>query len=329
MTSRFSPVLWLLIVVAVLAAACGGSTNTGGSNTSSPAASSGTGSTGAQSSPTGAAASAGGQSSSGGQSSLAAIKQRGKLRVGVKYDAPPFGVLDPKTNQVKGFDIDVSRGIAKAILGDENKVDFVQVTSKNRIPLLQKGDIDFFAATATITNDRLKEINFSDVYYQAGQSLLVKKDSPIKTYQDLKGKTVCTVSGSTPEQTIRALVPGVNVQLFETYPDCLQSLKDGRVDAITTDNVLLEGMRLQDPQNLKLTGGLFTAEPYGIGIAKGNDELTKAVNDALKGMKGQYSDLFKKWLNQPLPKDFDQWFLMDAKTAAQKFAEQQAKFKKK
>ena len=108
-----------------------------------------------------------------------AIKARGVLRVGVKYDSPPFGALDPRTSQVTGFDIDLARAIAKTILGDENKVQLVQVTSVNRIPQLENGNIDLIIATMTITQDRLKQIDFSNVYYVAGESLLVKKSSPI------------------------------------------------------------------------------------------------------------------------------------------------------
>ncbi len=255
---------------------------------------------------------------------LAQIRSRGVLRAGVKYDAPPFGSLNAATNEVTGFDIDIVRGLAKRLLGDPNKVELVQVTSQNRIPQLQNGRIDLFAATATITPSRLEEIAFSDVYYRAGQSLLVRNDSDIQRYQDLSGKTVCTVTGSTPEQTIRRLVPDAKVQLFETYPECLTSLKNGRVDAITTDNVLLTGLQQQDPENLKLVGGLFTFEPYGLGIAKGNEDLVEAVNDALRDMQqdGEYAEIYQRWLDEPLPQDFDQWFLMDAQEAAQQFAQQ-------
>ena len=138
---------------------------------------------------------------------LDAIKKRGVLKIGVKYDSPPFGQLDPKTNQVVGFDVEIARGLAKRILGDAKKVELIQVVSSNRSPLLQNGDIDMFIATATITPARLKEIEFSNVYYRAGQSLLVKKNSPVKTYKDLAGHSVCTTTGSTPELTIRQLAP--------------------------------------------------------------------------------------------------------------------------
>jgi len=317
------PMIFVL-ALGLLLAACGND-NTGGEpavDGAQTAAPTNTGSSTGASQPTSAAQPS---AAAAGGATVDAIKKRGVLRVGVKYDAPPFGSLDPATNKVTGFDVDVARGVAAAILGDENKVQLVQVTSKNRIPLLQNGQIDMFAATATITKERLGQINFSDVYYRAGQSLLVKKGSDIKTYKDLSGKNVCTVTGSTPEQTIRRLVPDAKVTLFETYPECLTSLRNGRIDAITTDNVLLNGMQQQDPENLEMVGDLFTFEPYGLGIAKGNAELTTAVNEALDGMKDKYEALFKEHLDEPLPDDFDEWFSMPAAEAAQKFEDQQAK----
>jgi len=256
--------------------------------------------------------------------SVDAIKKRGTIKIGVKYDAPPFGSLNPQTNQVTGFDVDIARAIAKKILGSPDKVELVQVKSDNRIPLVQNGDIDAFVATATITPARMKTIDFSNVYYRAGQSLLVKKGSPVKSYKDLDGRGVCSVQGSTPEQTIRRLVPKANVVTFETYPECLTALRGGRVDAVTTDNVILGGYEAQDPNNLELVGGLFTFEPYGIGIRKGNASLVKAINDTLADLKksGEYAKLHEKWLKKPLPADFNKWYEMPAAAAAEQFANQ-------
>jgi len=256
--------------------------------------------------------------------SVDAIKKRGTIKIGVKYDAPPFGSLSPQTNAVTGFDVDIARAIAKHVLGSADKVELVQVKSDNRIPLVQNGDIDAFVATATITPARMKTIDFSNVYYRAGQSLLVKKGSPIKSYRDLDGKTVCSVQGSTPEQTIRRLVPKANVVTFETYPECLTGLRGGRVDAVTTDNVILGGYEAQDPANLELVGGLFTFEPYGIGIRKGNASLVKAINDTLADLKksGEYAKIHQQWLKKPLPGDFNAWYDMPAATAAEKFQDQ-------
>jgi putative glutamine transport system substrate-binding protein len=253
-----------------------------------------------------------------------AIKARGMLRVGVKYDAPPFGQLDPRTNQVAGFDIDIARAIAKTILGDENKVQLVQVTSANRVPQLQNGNIDLIIATMTITKERLAQIDFSNVYYRAGQSLLVRSNSPVKTYRDLAGKGVCTITGSTPEQTIRRVAPAANVVILESYPECFTALRGGRVDAVTTDNVLLFGLQQQDPANYKLAGGQFTFEPYGIGIGKGNAALAAAVNATLAriGRDGSYVKIHSAWLKEPPPADWRSWFNESPEKAAEQFATQ-------
>ncbi|MDB5040858.1 MAG: amino acid transporter substrate-binding protein family [Candidatus Eremiobacteraeota bacterium] len=256
--------------------------------------------------------------------SLDAIKKRGTIKIGVKYDAPPFGSLNPQTNAVTGFDVDIARAIAKKIFGSPDKVELVQVKSDNRIPLVQNGDIDAFVATATITPARMKTIDFSNVYYRAGQSLLVKKGSAVKSYRDLDGKSVCSVQGTTPEQTIRRLVPKANVVTFETYPECLTALRGGRVDAVTTDNVILGGFEAQDPTQLELVGGLFTFEPYGIGIRKGNTTLARAINDTLADLKksGEYAKLHQQWLKRSVPADFDKWYGMPAETAAEQFNNQ-------
>ena len=255
---------------------------------------------------------------------LDAIKKRGYLKIGVKYDNPSFGYLTPGQSEPTGFEIDLAHEITKRILGDPSKVQFAQVITSNRIPMVQNGDIDMFIATATITAPRMQQIAFSNVYYSAGQSLLVKTDSPIKSYHDLAGKNVCTAKGSTPEQTIHQLVPTANVQTFDGYTPCYQALLDGRTDAITTDNTILVGFHNQAPKDVKLVGGLFTFEPYGIGIAKGNDTLLKAVNDALVsiGNDGTFAKIHEKWVHEPLPANWKTWYAMPAEKAAQLFANQ-------
>jgi len=229
---------------------------------------------------------------------LAAIKERGKVIAGVKYDTKLFGLKDPATGKVEGFDIDIAKALAKKILGDENKVELKEVTSKTRIPLLQNGDIDLIIATMTITEDRKKQVDFSDVYFEAGQSLLVKKGSAIKGVGDLKkGTKVLAVKGSTSTKNIREKAPDATVLEFENYQDAFTALKAGQGDALTTDNAILLGMQKQDP-NYELVGGNFTDEPYGIAIKKGDAEFVKAVNDLLKEMKesGEYDKLYEQWM---------------------------------
>lgn len=129
---------------------------------------------------------------------LEAIKQRGKLVIGVKYDTKLFGLKDPASGKVEGFDIDIAKAVAKHIFGDETKLELKEVTSKTRITLLQNGDIDAIIATMTISDERKKQVDFSDVYFNAGQSLLVKKGSPITGLESLTPDTkVLAVKGST------------------------------------------------------------------------------------------------------------------------------------
>ncbi|OXM84880.1 ABC transporter substrate-binding protein [Paenibacillus rigui] len=232
------------------------------------------------------------------------IQKRGKLVVGVKYDTKLFGLKDPGTGKVEGFDIDMAKALAKKILGDENKVELKEVTSKTRIPLLKNGDIDMIIATMTITEERKQEVDFSDVYFKAGQSLLVKKGSPIQSVTDVKkGVKVLAVKGSTSTDNIRKKSPDATVLEFENYQEAFTALKAGQGDALTTDNAILYGMMKQDP-NYQVVGGTFTDEPYGMAIRKGDTGFVTYVNDFLKAMKasGEYDKTYEKWIGEkPAP----------------------------
>ncbi|MBY0599670.1 transporter substrate-binding domain-containing protein [Bacillus bingmayongensis] len=228
------------------------------------------------------------------------IKKRGKLVVGVKNDTNLFGLKDPATGKVEGFDVDVAKALAKKILGDESKLELKEVTSKTRIPMLKNGDIDAIIATMTITEERKKEVDFSDVYFKAGQSLLVKKGSKIKSIDDVKsGVKVLAVKGSTSTQNVRKKSPEATVLEFENYSEAFTALKAGKGDVLTTDNAILYGMAKQDV-NYQVVGKIFTDEPYGIAVQKGETDLTKAINDLLKEMKadGEYDKLYEKWIGE-------------------------------
>nr|WP_198020543.1 ABC transporter substrate-binding protein [Anoxybacillus tepidamans] len=235
------------------------------------------------------------------ESTLDKIKKRGKLVVGVKYDLNLFGLKNPQTGEVEGFDIDIAKGLAKKILGDENKIELKEVTSKTRIPMLNNGEIDAIIATMTITEERKKEVDFSDVYFMAGQSLLVKKDSKINSVKDVnkKGITVLTAKGSTSAQNIRAKAPEATVLEFENYAEAFTALKAGQGDALTTDNALLFGMAKQDP-NFRVVDETFSEEPYGIAVRKGDKELLNVINEYLKEIKanGEYDKIYEKWIGE-------------------------------
>ncbi|HEX6923429.1 MAG TPA: transporter substrate-binding domain-containing protein [Bacillales bacterium] len=248
---------------------------------------------------------------SGGEakSTLQKVKDRGKLIVGVKYDVKLFGLKDPKSGKIKGYDADLMRALAHHIFGEDKKLEdileFKQVNSKTRFELTNNGTVDMSSATATVTPEREEKVDFSNIYFVAGQSLLVKKGSPIKSIDDLgPDTTVIAVKGSTSEKNIKEKAPDAPVKLFDDYAQAFSALKAGKGDTLTTDNAILLGMHKANP-NFVLTGGLFTAEPYGMIFREDDDEFRKYVNDFLNEIKesGKLTEIYKKWFGEAPPED--------------------------
>lgn len=238
-----------------------------------------------------------GSSDSSSGNVLETIEKDKVITWGVKNDTRLFGLLNTETNEVEGFDIDLARALTKEMFGEDTEVKLKEVTSKTRIQLLNGGDIDAIIATMTITEERKKEVDFSDVYFDAGQSLLVKKGSDITGVDSLSGKKVIAVKGSTSAINIREKAPEAEVLEFENYAEAFTALKQGNGDALTTDDSILYGMADEDP-NFELVGGQFTEEPYGIAIKKGNEDFLEKVNKALKALKesGEYDKIKDKWI---------------------------------
>jgi aspartate/glutamate/glutamine transport system substrate-binding protein len=242
-------------------------------------------------------ASSGSGSSSDGDNVLERIKERDKIVFGVKFDTSLFGLKNPSSGEVEGFDIDLAKALAKEILGDETKIEFKEVTSKTRIPLLNKGDIDAIIATMTVTKERAEEVDFTDIYFEAGQSLLVKKGSAVQGIEDLtKDTTVLAVKGSTSTDNIRELAPDAPVLEFENYAEAFTALKAGKGEALTTDDSILAGMAASD-SNYELVGEKFTEEPYGIAVKKGEKELLDALNSGLEALNssGEFDEIYNSW----------------------------------
>lgn len=223
-------------------------------------------------------------------------KQSKTITWGVKADTKLLGLIDVKDGKEKGFEIDLATALTKKMLGKDAKAKFVTVTSQSRIPLLKNGNIDAIIATMTITPERQKTIDFSNSYFDAGQSLLVKDDSSVKKVEDLNNKTIIGVVGSNSVENVKKFAPKAQVLQLPDYAQALTALKSGQGDALTTDNVILAGMAVNNP-GYKLQGKAFTTEPYGIGINKGQDDFRKAVNKALREVQqdGTYNKLIVKW----------------------------------
>ncbi len=218
-------------------------------------------------------------------STMDAIQKKGKITIGTKFDQPLFG-LKALSGQPEGFDVDIAKLVATAIFGSNlsGKTEFVETPSAQREQSIIDGKVDMIAATYTINDARKQKVGFAGPYYVAGQSILVKKDnSAITGLSSLDGKKVCTVLGSTPLKTLQTQAPAADLSiLFDTYSKCVDALKDGRVEAVSTDNVILLGFIKDNPNLFKLVGDPFTKEPYGIGVKKDDTVFRNFVNDVLE-----------------------------------------------
>ncbi|HZN89011.1 MAG TPA: glutamate ABC transporter substrate-binding protein [Thermoleophilaceae bacterium] len=234
-------------------------------------------------------------------STLGKIQDAGEITIGVKYDVPPFGFENPQSGEIEGFDVDMGRYIAEE-LGVEPK--FVEAISDNRIPFLERGTVDLILSTMTINQERDMEIDFSEPYYVAEGRILVPKGSDIKGVDDLAGKRVCTALGSTYEETIREEAPDADLKLVDTYSECLELLQNKAIDAISTDDVILTGMIIQD-DTLEMVGDKLTTEPYGVGIKDGDKQMKTFVDGVLAGVEedGRWEDTYQEWVGQYLNKE--------------------------
>lgn len=224
-------------------------------------------------------------------SNLDRIQDSGKIKVGVKFDQPGFGVRNLE-GEVEGFDVEIAKRVAQGIFGGTvedvtPKIEFVEAISRNREPYIQNGTVDMVVATYTINDKRKQQVAFAGPYYTAGGDLLVEADNAdIKSVTDLNGRKVCTAKGSTYPATLKTQAPQSDVLELDTYALCVEALKDGRVEAVATDNVILAGFNGLNPGEFKLVGNFYTTEPYGIGVRKGDDGLRNVINDRLTTMYG-------------------------------------------
>ncbi|TFB55669.1 glutamate ABC transporter substrate-binding protein [Cryobacterium sp. TMT1-62] len=212
--------------------------------------------------------------------SMAALNEAGAITIGTKFDQPLFGLKGPDNNPV-GFDVEIGKLIAAKLGISADKIKWTETVSANREPFLQNGQVDLVVATYTINDTRKEVVDFAGPYYQAGQDLLVLAGNPDKITgpEDLAGKPVCTVSGSTSEKNIAAYSD--NVIATDTYSNCLGPLRSGEVVAVTTDNVILAGLADQNAGEFEVVDNPFTKEPYGIGLKKDDTEFRTFINDVL------------------------------------------------
>lgn len=206
------------------------------------------------------------------------IVKRGVLTVGVRTDAYPFGYID-KNGTYQGFDPALARLMARGILGSDKKIKFVKVTASDRMMKLYSSDVDMVIATMSITPKRRQILDFSNPYHTAGQAILVRKGSKVKTLQDLSKKRVIIIFGSTSENSLRTAIPSLGIIGYKTYSEAFKALKQKKAEAIVSDDTILLGLALNDP-SVVLLPKKYTKEPYGVAFRKGPEskDLIRAVN---------------------------------------------------
>jgi glutamate transport system substrate-binding protein len=221
----------------------------------------------------------------------------GKIVIGTKFDQPGLGLKNPD-GTVTGFDVDVATYVAKELGYTPEQIEWKESPSSQRETLIQNDQVKFIAATYSITDARKEKVSFAGPYLVTGQSLLVRADNTDITGKDSlqNNKKLCSVSGSTPAQRIKDEYPSVQLQQYDTYSACVEALKNGAVDAVTTDEVILAGYAAQSPGTFKIVGEPFSEENYGIGLKKGDTELQTKINDAITKMEadGAWKAAFEK-----------------------------------
>jgi glutamate transport system substrate-binding protein len=218
--------------------------------------------------------------------SVSQSAENGTLTVGIKFDQPGLGLRNPD-GSFSGFDVEVAKYVAGQLGVSEENIEFKEAPSAQRETLIQNGEVDYIVATYSITDSRKEKVDFAGPYFIAGQSLLVRADDTEITGPDSLngGKRLCSVAGSTPAQNVKDnYAQDVQLQEFDTYSLCVEALRNGAVDAVTTDDIILAGYAAQSPGDFKVVGEPFTTERYGIGLAKGDDESRNAINDAIEEM---------------------------------------------
>ncbi|GAA1932664.1 glutamate ABC transporter substrate-binding protein [Nocardioides marmoribigeumensis] len=238
------------------------------------------------------------------------LADSGKITIGVKFDQPGIGFKGATDDMPKGFDPEIGKILAASLGIKPEDITWKETISDNREPFLQKGEVDLVIASYSITPERRKVVGQAGPYYVTGQQLLVKKGSDIKSVADIKGKEVCSVTGSTSLDNVEA--KGAKPRGFDTYSECRDQVLNGSVDSMTTDGAILLGYAAEDPEKLEVVGDPFSEERYGVGYSKKYPEMCQWITDTLKKAEddGTWAKAFeatlgKSGVDTPEPPEMD------------------------
>ncbi|MFF0728262.1 glutamate ABC transporter substrate-binding protein [Streptomyces sp. NPDC004134] len=228
------------------------------------------------------------------------------ITIGIKFDQPGLGLKEPD-GSYSGFDVDVATYVAKELGYSEDQIEWKEAISADRETMLERGDVDMIAATYSITDERKQKVDFAGPYLLAHQDLLIRADENITKGEDLNGKTLCSVTGSTSAQNVKdTIAPKAQLAERPGYSECLDAVANGQIDALTTDDSILAGYAAQEANEgkFKLAGLNLSNENYGVGIKKGDDKMKTDIDSALEKMVSDGS--WEKFMDANLgPANYD------------------------
>ena len=237
---------------------------------------------------------------------MATIRRRGYLIAGVDQSTYHFGYWNPTKGRFEGFDIEMLHAISTAIFGNPNQIHYVAMSDLQRSPAVESGEVDIVAHTMTVTCARWKDVDFSTVYFDARQRVLVLRDSTARSLADLGGQKVCATKSSTSLTTINTAYPHMSRRPITVavpyWTDCLVLLQQGDVAAVSTDDSILAGLEAQDPFT-KIIGPSLADEPYGLAISNKHPDFVRFVNAVLAQMRadGQWARSYRQWVGPTAP----------------------------
>ncbi|MBM3340621.1 MAG: transporter substrate-binding domain-containing protein [Betaproteobacteria bacterium] len=243
---------------------------------------------------------------------LKKIRDTGVIKIGHRDASIPFSYLDEKQRPI-GYGVDICLKIADAVQAQLKmpnlKVEFVPVTSQTRIPILTGGNIDLECGSTTNSIERQKQVAFAPTYFMTGTKIIVKKNSGIKGYDDLKGKTVVITQGTTNERAMKAYNDekklGINFIPAKDHAESFLAVETGRAVAFPMDDILLFGLRAsaRNPDDYVILGEFLSDDPYGIMMRRDDAEFKKLVDDTVIGLykSGEINKIYTKWFQSKIP----------------------------
>lgn len=219
-------------------------------------------------------------SKSSNNSSLDKIKKRGKLKIGVFSDKPPFGYID-SNGKNQGFDVYIGKQLAKDLLGDESKVEFVLVEAASRVEFLQSNKVDIILANFTVTDERKEVVDFANPYMKVSLGIVSKDGNKINSIDDLKGKKIIVNKGTTADAYLTKNYPDIELLKFDQNTEAFEALKDGRGYALAHDNTLLFAWARKNPGYNVSISSLGSQDTIAPAIKQGNTDLLNWINDEL------------------------------------------------